>query len=57
MTSAESIYYNLVDIWEVFRISPRFLLGTHNCTEATNWDLDILIIWNSLKFGYLINIL
>lgn len=43
MTSAESIYYNLVDIWEVFRISPRFLLGTHN--HALRPQIGIWIFW------------
>lgn len=54
MTSAESIYYTLVDIWEVFRISP--LISPWNseiCTEATNWHLDILIIWSRVKSGFL----
>lgn len=43
MTSVESIYYNLVDIWEVFRISPCFLLGTHK--YALSPQIGIWIFW------------
>ncbi len=43
MTAVESIYYNLVDIWEVFRISPWFLLGTHK--YALRPQIGIWIFW------------
>ncbi len=43
MTSVESIFYNLVDIWEVFRISPWFLLGTHN--YALRPQIGIWTFW------------
>lgn len=43
MTSAESINYNLVDIREVFRISPWFFLGTHK--YALRPQSGIWIFW------------
>lgn len=53
MTSAESIYYNLADIWGVFRISPWFLIGTRK--YALRPQIGIWIFWllgNRVKFGF-----